>query len=72
MHDARISRALTKYVRRATGRSAGHISIDYGGGTATIVGAAESPTQAAAISDLVRWHDGVRRVVNHLRVEVRG
>ena len=67
MHDARVSRALTAFVSRAAGRAA-EIDVEYNDGVATVAGHVASRTHARAIVELVRWHDGVERVVSRLRV----
>jgi osmotically-inducible protein OsmY len=66
--DDDLSEALAAYVKRAANVPPGAIRVEYRSGIVTIAGTARSATQAQAIEDLVRWHERVIDVVNHLRV----
>ena len=68
MRNEGISAALQHYVNDATRGLRCDVAISYDDGVATLDGAVGSPTQARALSDLVGAHDGVRAVVDHLRV----
>ena len=63
--DDRIAGALTAFVRAAAGT---RVSVSFADGVATISGAVATPTARAALGDLVRWHEGVRHVINRLEV----
>jgi osmotically-inducible protein OsmY len=66
--DESVAAALNDYVRRALHPRAPQIEVGYRDGVASLSGAVESVSHGQAIEDLVRWHDGVRDVVNNLRV----
>lgn len=64
--DDRMAAALTAFARSTAGAG---VSVAFVDGVATISGDVATPTARAALVDLVRWHEGVRHVIN--RVEVR-
>jgi len=66
--DAQVAMALRDYVRRAANVPAGHVTVDFREGVASLAGSVRSRAQAEAIEDLVRWHDHVTDVDNGLRV----
>jgi osmotically-inducible protein OsmY len=63
-HDLRLTEALTRFVRNVAGDDASVVCTD---GVAVLHGRVESLTQARALTDLVRWHEGVRDVESRLR-----
>jgi len=67
-HDDELSEALSAYVRRAANVPPGSIRLRYRSGIVTLSGVARTATHAQAIEDLVRWHERVIDVINHLQV----
>lgn len=66
MHpDDRAADALAAFVRGAAGAG---VSVVLADGIATLSGAVATPTARIALADLVRWHEGVRHVINRLEV----
>ena len=68
VHDEEVSEALAAYVSRAANVPPGGIRVKYRSGIVTLSGFVESATRAQAIEDLVRWHERVIDVINHVRV----
>jgi len=66
--DRDVAAALAAYVERTVNLAAGSIAVEFDAGVALLVGTVASEGQREAIEELVRWHDGVRDVVNRLRV----
>jgi len=67
-HDEEVSDALSDYVRRAANVPHGAVRIKYQSGIVRLEGTVGSATRAQAIEDLIRWHERVIDVINHLRV----
>ena len=65
-----VAAALRAYIERSVNLPSGAVGVRYRAGIATISGAVGSDSQAQAIEDLIRWHEGVADVVNRLRVAV--
>lgn len=63
--DAALASALTEFLR-ASGLS--DASVLCSRGVAVITGIAATQTESRAAEDIVRYHEGVRDVVNKLRV----
>jgi osmotically-inducible protein OsmY len=67
-HDEDVSEALAAYISRAANVPRGAVVVKYRSGIVTLSGAVASATRSQAIEDLVRWHERVIDVINHLRV----
>lgn len=66
--DRDVAAALAAYVERAVNLPVGAIAVEFEAGVALLTGMVAAEAQREAIEELVRWHDGVRDVVNRLRV----
>ena len=69
-HDDDMSEALGAYVSRAANVPRATVRVTYRSGIVTLSGTVGSATKAEAIEDLIRWHERVIDVINHLRVAV--
>lgn len=65
LQDEAIGGELTAFARRVAGDG---VSVSFHEGVAEIRGQVASSTKATALQDLIRWHEGVVRVVSALRV----
>jgi len=66
--DGEISIALSSYVARALTLPYDGIRVTYRRGVATIYGQVATLQQREAIEELIRWHDHVRDVINHITI----
>lgn len=66
--DAEVAQALTVYLERAMNLPRGSVAVDFECGLASLSGSVPSAAHRQAVEELVRWHDGVRDVINNLRV----
>lgn len=66
--DAEVTRALSAYIERAMNLPLGSVVVGFERGVASLSGSVPSAAHRQAIEELVRWHDGVRDVINKLRV----
>jgi osmotically-inducible protein OsmY len=67
--DREIAAAILAFLRRA---APGVSVVECRRGVVTIAGVVATPTERRAVGDMVRAHDGVRRVENRLEVRAGG
>ncbi|MHB8376371.1 MAG: BON domain-containing protein [Dehalococcoidia bacterium] len=66
--DSEVAQALGAYINRAVTLPYGEIRITYSEGVASLEGDVATERQREAIEDLIRWHECVTDVINHVRV----